>query len=154
MTWKTHSFVCALTAEEASGRVADLLSKEGVNYTVNNLAIASTATPIVVFGVQRRLYSRHNPVGVNPFAFISGVNVRCESRNAGNSLVIIRVNRGRAFLWVTYWGLCSLFAAVAMPQPAGAVLFIGVTCAAWFGIVSFLGGYLVRKEISDRLKNR
>jgi len=25
--------------------------------------------------------------------------------------------------------------------------------ATWFGIVSFLGGYLVKKEISDRLKD-
>jgi hypothetical protein len=151
MMWKTHNFACPLTAEEASKRIADLLSKEGVNYEVSNLAITSTMTPIVVFGIQRRLYSQYNWVGINPFAFISGVNVRCEPRNAGNSLITVRVNRGRAFLWVTYWGLCSLLAAGAIAGPGGAVLFVGVTCAAWLGIVAFLGTYLIEKEIKDHL---
>jgi hypothetical protein len=41
-----------------------------------------------------------------------------------------------------------------MSEPGGAILVIGVACAAWFGIVSFLGGYLVRKEISESLKNQ
>jgi hypothetical protein len=41
-----------------------------------------------------------------------------------------------------------------MPEPGGAILVIGVACAAWFGLASFLGAYLVKKEISDRLKDR
>jgi hypothetical protein len=151
MIWKTHTFACPLNAEEALRRVADLLSKEGVNYAVSNLAIASTATPFVVFGIQRRLYSHHNRAALNPFAFVSSVNVRCESRNAGNSLVTVRVNRLRAFLWVMYWGWCSGLVAVVMPQPAGVALFIGITCAAWLGIVKFLGSYLIEEEIRDYL---
>jgi hypothetical protein len=38
-----------------------------------------------------------------------------------------------------------------MPQPEGAFLFIGVTIAAWFVLVSFLGGFLIKKEIRDCL---
>jgi hypothetical protein len=151
MIWKIHNFACTLTAEEASMRVADLFSKEGVNYVVSALGITSTGTPIAVFGIQRRLYSRHNRVGLNPFAFVSGVNVRFESKNSTDSMVIVRVNRGRAFLWVAYWSLSSLLAAAAMPQPGGVLLFVGVTCAAWLGIVMFLGSYLIKEEIKNYL---
>ena len=151
MIWKIHNFACKLTAEEASMRVADLFSKEGVEYLVSDLGVTSTGTPIAVFGIQRRLYSRYNRVGINPFAFVSSVNVRCESKNSADSIVTVRVNRSRAFLWVTYWSLCSLLAATALPQPGGVLLFVGVTCAAWLGIVIFLGSYLIKEEIKNYL---
>jgi hypothetical protein len=41
-----------------------------------------------------------------------------------------------------------------MPEPGGAILFVGIACAAWLSIVSFLGGYLIKKEIADRLGDR
>ena len=44
-------------------------------------------------------------------------------------------------------------AAAAMPEPGGAIVVFVVTCGAWFGIVSFLGGYLIKKEIGDHLKD-
>ncbi len=36
----------------------------------------------------------------------------------------------------------------------GAILFIGIACAACLGIVSFLGGYLIKMRIADRLGDR
>jgi len=44
-------------------------------------------------------------------------------------------------------------AATAMPEPAGILFFARFASAKWFGIVSFVGGYLIRKEISDRLRD-
>jgi len=40
-----------------------------------------------------------------------------------------------------------------MPPLGGVIVVIGVACAAWFGIVSFLSGYLIKKEIGDHLKD-
>ena len=45
-----------------------------------------------------------------------------------------------------------LFAAVVMPEPAGMILLLGVTFSAWLAIVSFFGGYLLKKEIGDHLR--
>jgi hypothetical protein len=39
-------------------------------------------------------------------------------------------------------------------RPAGLLFFVGFACATWFGIVSFLGGYLIKKEIASRLSDR
>jgi hypothetical protein len=43
--------------------------------------------------------------------------------------------------------------ATKLPEPAGAMLVVAVACVAWLVFVSFLGGYLVVKEIGERLKN-
>jgi hypothetical protein len=150
---KTYELVCQLPAHAALERIEALLSKEGVKYRAANLSVASTQTPIAVLGIQPQLYSHKNWVGLNPFTFVSSVDVRCESSDHGSTKVIVRVNRVRAFVCVAFWVACSCLAASAMPEPGGAILVIGVACAAWFGVVSFLGGYLIKKEIGDHLKD-
>jgi hypothetical protein len=152
VTHKTYELTCRLPAQVASERIEGLLSKEGVKYRAANLSVASTRTPIAVIGIEPKLYSHSNWFGLNPFTFVSGVEVRCEQSGDELTKVTVRVNRLRAFLWAAFWIACSLAAARAMPEPGGAILVVVVACAAWFGIVSFLGGYLVKKEISDRLK--
>ena len=154
MIHKTYEFVCQLPAQVASERIERLLSKEGVTYRAADLSITSVSTPIAVLGIQPALYSHSNWVGLNPFTFVSGVDVHCEQVDSGLTKVTVRVNRLRAFLWLAFYVECGILAASAMPEPGGAILVIGVACAAWFGIVSFLGGYLIKKEISDHLKNQ
>jgi hypothetical protein len=154
MRHKSYELLCRLSAQAALERIEGLLSREGVEYRATNLSAASVRTPIAVLGIQPKLYSHSNWVGLNPFVFVSSVEVRCEQVDGGITKVTVRINRFRAFLWVAFWTLCSLLAARAMPAPGGVILLIGVTCATWLGIVSFLGGYLIRKEIGDCLKNR
>ena len=149
---KTYEIFCQLPADAAAKRIEALLYKEGVKCRVSDLSITSVRTPIAVLGIQPRLYSHSNWVGLNPFTFVSGVDVRCKQGDDGLTKVTISVNRLRALLWVTFWGACSLLAASAMPEPGGAIFFIGITSSAWFAIVSFLGGYLIKKEITNSLK--
>lgn len=151
---KTYKFICQLPAHIASERIEGLLSKEGVRYTVADFSISSVSTPIAVLGIQPKLYSRSNWVGLNPFVFVSGVDLHFKENESGFTRVTVRVNRLRALLWVVFWITCSSLAAQAMPEPGGAILFIGIACAAWFGIVSFLGGHLIKKEIVDCLSER
>ncbi len=106
-----------------------------------------------MLGIQPKLYSHRNWVGLNPFVFVSGVDLRFKQDENGLTRVTVRVNRLRGLLWVAFWITCGFLAARAMPEPGGAILFIGIACAAWLGIVSFLGGYLIKKEISDRLSD-
>jgi hypothetical protein len=151
---KTYELICQLPAHTASERIEGMLSKEGVKYTATNLAITSVRTPIVVLGIQPKLYSHSNWVGLNPFAFVSGVDLRFKQDENGLTRVTVRVNRLRGLVWVAFWITCGSLAARAMPEPGGAILFIGIACAAWLGIVSFLGRYLIKKEIADRLSDR
>lgn len=153
MIHKTYELICQLPAQTALERIEHLLSKEGVKYTSSNLAITSVRTPIVVLGIQPELYSRSNWVGLNPFAFVSGIDLRFKDDGNGLTRVTVRVNRLRGLLWVAFWITCGGLATLAMPEPGGLTLFIGIACAAWFGIVSFLGGSLIEKEIADRLSD-
>jgi hypothetical protein len=148
---KTYELICQLPAHAASERIERLLSKEGVKYTATDLRITSVRTPMVLLGIQRELYSHSNWVGLNPFVFVSGVAVRFKEEENGRTTVTVRVNQRRGLLWVAFWITCGGLAMLAMPEPGGAILFIGIACAAWFGIVSFLGGHLIKKEVSDRL---
>lgn len=151
--WKIFEITCSLAPQAASARIESLLAHEGVKFNAADLRITSTSTPIVVLGVQPKLYTRRNWVGLNPFAFITGVDVRCEpSSDAAATKVNVRVNRRRSILWATFWAVCGYLASRSMPQPAGVILCVGVILAAWFGIVAFLGGYLVKKEIVDGLR--
>ena len=145
---KTYEFefVCPLPAQAASERIEALLSKEGVEYRTSDLSIASTRTPIVLLSIPW--------VRLNPFVYISGIDVLFKPSDGGVTNVTVRVNRLRAFLLAAFYVWCGILAASAMPEPGGAIMVIGVACAAWFGIVSFLGGYLIKQEISDRLKDR
>jgi hypothetical protein len=150
---KTFELSCQLPSDTASERMETMLSKEGVEYTATNLAITSIRTPIVILGLQSKLYSHSNWFGINPFAFVSGVDLRFKRDENGLTRVTVRVNRFRGLLWVAFWTTCGAVAALAMPEPGGLILFVGIACAAWSGILSFLGGYLIKKEIADRLSD-
>jgi hypothetical protein len=151
MKHKTYILNSRLPAEKAIARVGDLLTKEGVQYRTEGLSIFSISMPIALLSLQRTLYSDRNWVGVNPFTFISGIDARCQLDTSGLTKIIVQVNKFRTFLWVAFWVCNSALAASAMPKPDGALLFIAVSLAAWFGFVSFLGGYLIKKEITDCL---
>ena len=152
MMHKTYELVCHLSVPDASERIGTLLSKEGVEYKVSGVSITSTKTPIAVLGIQPKLYSYSNWIGVNPFVFISGIHAQFRSTDICVTAVTVRVNRLRAFFWVAFWVACSVLSAFAMREPAGAILVVIVTVAAWLGIVSFIGSYLIAKEIGDYLK--
>ena len=67
--------------------------------------------------------------------------------------IIVRVNRGRAFLWTALLIVCGAPALLVVPPPAGVIVFIALASAVWFGNVTFLAGYLIKKEIGDHLKD-
>jgi hypothetical protein len=70
---------------------------------------------------------------------------------SGITEIVVHVNRFRTFLWVAFWVWASALAALGLPKSEGAILFIAVSSAAWFGLVSFSGGYLIKKEITNSL---
>ena len=149
---KTYEIVCPLSAQAVLERIAALFSDEGVSYEMDSSGVSSTHTPIALPGIQRVMYTHNNWVGINPFAFVSGVDVRCEHAEGGLTKVIVRINRARALLFAAI-GICvSGLAASAMPEPIDAIIFIGFSCAVWFMHVRFLGGYLIKKEIAEHLK--
>jgi hypothetical protein len=98
-------------------------------------------------------YSNRNWAGLNPFTYISGVDVRCQSDKSGLTEIVVQVNRLRTFLYMASWFCAIGLTSVGMPTLEDAILFIiAVSLAGWFGLVSFLGGFLIKKEITDCFK--
>ncbi len=153
MLHKTYELICRLPAQVASEQIEVLLSKEGVRYRTADLCVTSVRTPIAVLSIQPKLYSHSNWVGINPFVYISGVVVRLVPVDDCITKITIRVNRLRAILFAALGIAIGFLAARAMPEPLGTLFFLGFACVTWLGMVSFFGGYLVKKEISDRLKD-
>jgi hypothetical protein len=148
----TYALTSRLSAETAIARIGELLAKEGVKYRIEGLSLFSISTPIALFSFQRILYTKKNWVGVNPFTYISGVNVRCHPDESGVTQIIIEVNKFRTFAYVAIWVCSSGMASAGMPTLTDAILFIVMSSvAAWFVLVAFLGGYLVKKEIANCL---
>ena len=63
-------------------------------------------------------------------------------------------NRLRAFLFAALGILAGFLASSAMPEPAGISFFVVFTSGTGFGIVSFLGGCLIKKEFGEVLKDQ
>lgn len=155
MKHKTYILSTRLSAETAIARVGDLLTKAGVRYRTEGLSIVSTSTPIALLFFQRMHYSNRNWAGLNPFTYISGVDVRCQSDKSGLTEIVVQVNRFRTLLFVVFYVILSAIGVVALlaeSEPEGAFFFLAFGLAAWLGLVSFLGGYLIKKEITDCLK--
>jgi len=151
--YRTRAISSDLPGSLAFERIGALLAREGVAYVVSERSLVSTGTPVVLLGFQPKLYSHANWVGINPFAFVTGVDLSWEPGQGSATAITLRINQRRALLWVAFWVACSAMAATGLPRLWGSLLVVGVFCAAWLGIVSFLGSYLLTKEISDCLKS-
>lgn len=153
MKVKTYILSSRLSREAAIVRIGKLLAGEGVQYRTEGDSIFSLSTPIVLVSLQRIAYSNKNWIGLNPFPFVTGVNVRCQPADRGLIDIIVQVNRTRTFLYVASCVCVGGLASVGMATLEDAVVLIAVSfAAAWFGLVSFLGGHLIKKEIGDCLK--
>jgi hypothetical protein len=149
--YKIYEISSPLEPQAVSERIEHLLSHEGVQYVANNLRVTSTSTPVVLLNFQSQLYTRRNWVGVNPFAFVTGVDIQCEASGSAGTRIIVRINRRRAILNVVFWGVIGCLMARAMSEPAGAIFVGAMLFAAWFANVSFFAGYLLNKEITKEV---
>ena len=151
MFQKTYQLTSQLPAAAAMQRLKDLFRKEGVRFRSSDLSITSVKTPIAI-GLRPQSYSSRNWVGVNPFTFVSGVNVSCNSGANDVAKIKVQINQSRTFIYVAFWFMCSGFVAVSRPELEYATLLIVVTTiGAWFGLMWFMGGLLIKKEILDCL---
>ena len=80
--------------------VSSLLSKRSVKHSINNNQIVSTNIPIWFFMLRysRRLYSRDNFVGVNPFIYIDNIKINVETELEKKTKLDITVTQIRSYM--------------------------------------------------------
>ena len=146
---RTFALTSPLMPAEVLRRTAALLTSEGVRYKSTPLSIASTSTPFAVLGIQPRLYSRRNWIGLNPFAHASSVNLICE-RAGHTTNIVLHVDRTRAVFFALFWAACGGLSALPLPLAGVVAVMIVVASLAWFHI-AVLGGRLIAREIEVAL---
>jgi hypothetical protein len=149
ITQRTYLLTSPLEPSEVLRRVEKLLSSEGVSYKSNATTLVSTGTPLAVLGIQGRLYTRRNWLGINPFTHVSKLQLTCESRD-GRTNLILQIDRTRAVLFALFWAACGYFTAVHLPAIGVLLLVAALAAVAWFQI-AVVGGSLVAKELEAGL---
>ena len=140
-----------LSGSECTERCAALLGEEGVKFQQDGQSLKSTSTPIVFVNVDRRLYSRNNWVGLNPFVFVSGIDVNVSAADSDGSTVIdVVINQRRTL------AICGLIVGlvlvVARALPANGLMFFVVASLLLVLLFRFFAGSLLRQEFERRLQ--
>jgi hypothetical protein len=149
ITHRTYVLRSSLEPSEVLRRAGNLLPSEGVGFTSQPLSIVSTSTPFAVLGFQRRLYTRRNWLGINPFTHISALDVTCD-RAGDTTNVTLRIDRTRAFLFAGFWAACGYVVALQLSWVGIVLLVVAVAAVGWFQI-AVVGGRLIARELEVEL---
>lgn len=151
---KRYRILTTLLESESMEKLSLLFAYENVKFRKEDNSIISTSTPIAVLGVDKRLYTRKNWFGINPFIFITRIQVACRKNAEGKTEVDVLINQNRA---VFIYGLAMalvLIVSCALPDVVWGGLFFVSAAAVLFLCFSFLAGPLIRIEIQSELSEQ
>jgi hypothetical protein len=145
-----HFVRSPLAQAECMAKVCALLTAEGVTFVVNKTSITSTHTPFAFLGVNRRLYSRLNWVGLNPFVYASSlaITMRASAASGGTDLEIA-IDRTRMF--ALYGVASSVVLMVGTALPAHGLLFATTVGGLVLLLLRYLSGSLIRDEVEKAI---
>lgn len=148
-----YRFDSTRSLDESLNRVAILLIREGVTIQKQSHSIKSIRTPVVFLGFDRRLYTKGNWVGINPFVFISGVEVKCSETTQGGTEIDIVVDQRRTSL-IYFLALINVFvvASVLPNHELGILLFVVAGAALFFLLFKLIGYQLVTHQIRNEIE--
>lgn len=139
-----------LPVRDAVRRMEKLLGNESVRFIVdeNAMSITSTRIPFPMIGIDMRLYSRKNWVGVNPFVFVSGIEIAFVKTGRDSTRLDVSIDLRRTL--VLYCCMVVILLLVAASFPAWWVGFLFLVLAS--GILHqvlfrFLAKHLIGIEI-------
>jgi hypothetical protein len=118
----------SLPAEEALGRLVQLFEAGSVVAEREGLSVRSVDIPLPLLNFDRRLYSRRNWVGINPFMLASEVEATAAPANGGGTLVVVNVDRLRLLgqLAIAVAVVLSIVVVAPLPGLAAAVFALGL----------------------------
>ena len=96
-----------LNKKETMIRLTKLLNDRSVKFNSNEDTIESTSTPFCIINFDRRMYSKNNWFGINPFQFISKITIAIEEKEQNTNILVI-ASPYRAIGWIAFWWLLAL----------------------------------------------
>ncbi|HXX36088.1 MAG TPA: hypothetical protein VEM15_16580 [Thermodesulfobacteriota bacterium] len=111
----TFTLNTGLSANDAMIRISNFLTSEHVDFQADLNSVKAEGIPIPLFSFDKRLYTKRNWVGINPFIFVSGVNFLIKESHSKQIQIDVNIRQGRAiFMYVFFvlFFLCIMAAAV------------------------------------------
>jgi len=128
--------------------LSELFGQESVLFQCEGQTIQTTATPIAFVGADRRLYSRNNWVGVNPFVFVSEVYISLKNTDESTEVEVVV---GKRITLIIYCVAAIVFLVVASVIPEKVRLVFAVASSLFYFMVNYFSGSLLKLEISKKL---
>ena len=95
---------------DAIVRISDLLDSEHVSYKAEANIIGSTEIPLPFWSWDKRLYTRKNWIGFNPFIFISSIDFILKEISQKETHIEVIINQKRAMFLFRFF--CFLFLGI------------------------------------------
>jgi hypothetical protein len=132
-----------LAKDEALQRIGSLLDYENVEHKTEGHTIVSTHIPYPILNFDKRLYSRRNWVGVNPFLAFDDIRVSVTEGDEG-SLVEVDLGLTRFIVHLSFVVVLAGAIAFFLPHLLFSVgcfaVIVGVFVAIFFGKKSLVEG--------------
>jgi hypothetical protein len=148
--YSIQEYVATLTPDFAIEQVANLLRAEGLTVEVDGRVVRSTRVPLAFLSFDPAMYSKRNLVGFNPFVWFESVVVTSDVHESGARLVVTLDRRRLLIFWGIQW---LALGPIATRAPLGAALACLILVATGSLVAWWLGGALVRSEVSAALKS-
>lgn len=145
---------CKLTSvrsiAECLEKVSELLTEEGVRFNRSINAVYSTETPVALLSVDRKLYSRNNWMGINPFIFISKIDILCRDKN-NESGTDIDVDIDWIRCAVIFCFFFIILSMVAIALPSNNIAFLLSTSGLLIVLLYLVVKVILRQEIVKKI---
>jgi len=144
-----------VSCSAALDRIELALSAGHVRVQRSDDAVKSTDIPVPLINIDRRLYSRRNGVGINPFVYLTSVTVSYRPNAAGQGTLQITLSRARGLYIFGAEVTLLAYVAAAMPHesPIPVLVLASFGCLCYAMLV-FGPARLALRELHNALRGR
>jgi hypothetical protein len=130
--------------------MGDLLAYEHVSFHADPDSIKSTHVPFPIVSLDKRMFSRKNWVGINPFIYISSIEMFFAELNTKETQIHVNVGQQRAIALYLCCLCLILFVALAIP-----ILWVGIAFFFSIAILTrlFIFNLCIKKLIKSEVLN-
>jgi len=92
-----------LSVNAAIAQISNLLASEHISFQTDLNSIRSKEIPLPFSSFNKRLYTRKNWVGINPFIFISEINIIIKEFNLQQTQIDVTICQKRAIIMYVFF---------------------------------------------------
>ena len=142
-----------LSIAETTKTLTDLLMSEDIGFSVNQNIITTNHIPLPL--AYRDLHTKKNWVGMNPFVYISSMEITLIQINNVETQIRVNIDQQRAILlYLLYLCLVLMVVIAAQILLAGVLLFLLMAIISYVFLFSLMIKRLIKSEMVRNITKR